>query len=62
MDFVKRLLYRRFIFRIILEFIPIINMIPMWTFFVVRGRFKEKDSVNKILEAAESLLLRYSRL
>jgi len=62
MSFVKRLIYRRLIFRMILEFIPIINMIPMWTVFVLRGHAKENETINKILEASESLLIHYSRL
>lgn len=54
--FVKKLLYRRIIFVIILEFIPFINMIPQWSVFVLRGYFGERKKVNQVLEAIESLI------
>jgi len=57
-SFIKRYLYRKFIFTLILEFIPFINMIPQWTIFVLRAYAKEKKNIDQILTAIEKLLIR----
>jgi len=56
--FIKRWLYKKYIFTIILEFIPFVSMIPQWTFFVLRAYAKENKHVDAVLEAVERLLLR----
>lgn len=54
--FIKKILYRRFIFTFILEFFPFINMIPQWSVFVVRGYFSEIKKIDQVLETIESLI------
>jgi hypothetical protein len=56
--FIKRWLYKRYVFTLILEFIPFISMIPQWTIFVLRGYAKEKKRVDEVLTAVERLLLK----
>jgi hypothetical protein len=56
--FIKKWMYRRYIFTRILEFIPWINMIPQNTIFVLRGYAKEKKQIDKVLTAIEKLIIR----
>lgn len=56
--FIKRWLYRRFIFTLIVKFIPIINGVPQWTIFVLRARAMEHKKIDKILTAIEKLIIR----
>ena len=58
--FIKRALYRQYIFALILEFIPFINMIPQWTIFVLRAYAKEHKKIDQILTAIEKLIIRHS--
>lgn len=54
--FIKKWLYRRYIFTLILEFIPFINCIPQWTIFVLRAYATEKKRINQIFTAIEELI------
>ncbi len=60
-NFVKRWMYRRYIFTFILEFIPFINMIPQNTIFVLRAYAKEKKQINAVLEKLENLIIRFQK-
>ncbi|TSC56856.1 MAG: hypothetical protein Greene071421_365 [Parcubacteria group bacterium Greene0714_21] len=53
LGFMRKWLYKRFIFVLMLEFFPFINMIPINTFFVVRAHMKECKKVDAILNALE---------
>jgi hypothetical protein len=53
--FVKKRLYKKYVFTMILEFIPFINFIPQNTIFVVRGYLSEIEQVEKILGFLENL-------
>lgn len=53
--FVKKRLYKKYIFTMILEFIPGINFIPQNTIFIVRGYLSEIEQVDKILNYLENL-------
>lgn len=55
--FIQKYLYKRFIFALILEFIPFINVIPQWSFFVWKGHFKERKRIDKILESIAKLII-----
>ena len=59
--FIKRWLYRRYIFALILELIPFINMIPQWTIFVLRAHATEHKKIDQILTAIEKLIIRHSK-
>jgi len=59
--FMKRYLYRRYIFTLILEFIPFINMIPQWTIFVLRGHAKENKKIDEILTVMEKRLIDFQK-
>lgn len=56
--FVKKWLYRRYVFTRTLEFIPWINEWPQNTIFVLRGYAKEKKQVDQVLTAIEKLIIR----
>lgn len=53
--FVKKRLYKKYVFTMILEFIPGINFIPQNTIFIVRGYMSEIEQVDKILSYLENL-------
>jgi hypothetical protein len=57
-NFIKRRLYRRYIFTVILEFVPWINTFPQNTFFVLRSYATEKKEIDRVLTAVEKLILR----
>jgi hypothetical protein len=57
-SFVKRWLYRRYIFTLILESVFFVNAIPQWTIFVLRSYVKEKKQIDQVLTAVEKLIIR----
>lgn len=54
--FIKRRLYRKFIGRLVWEFVPLLNIVPWWTIFVLRAYAIENEEVDKILSAIERLM------
>lgn len=56
MGYVKKWVYRRYIFTMIIEFIPFINWIPQNAIFVVRAHLKEHEQIDKLLSFVESFL------
>lgn len=55
MGFVKKRMYRRFVFSSIIGFIPIANaIIPEWSIFVVVSWLKEHEQIGKVLNIIES--------
>ena len=61
MGFIKRYLYKRYLFAFILEFVPFVNAVPQWTIFVLRGHAKEYKRINQILTKVEELLIRHQK-
>lgn len=61
MGFMKRYLYKKYIFTLILEYLPFVNMIPQWTIFVLRAHATEYKKINQILTAIEKLILKHSK-
>jgi len=55
-SFVKRMIYKKFLTSQIVEYIPIVNMIPLWTIFVIRAYLTEKKAINRVLTALEKAL------
>ena len=53
--FVKKRLYRKYIFATVVKIVPGINFIPQNTIFVVRGYMSEIEQVDKILSYLENL-------
>lgn len=60
-SFVQRMLYKRFIFALIIEFVPGANWIPQWSIFVLRGHAAENKKVDEILRTIEGLLIRFEK-
>ncbi len=58
--FIKRFLYRRYIFALILETVPWVNIIPQWSIFVLRAYAKESKVIDELLTSIEKLTIRYS--
>lgn len=53
--FIKRRLYRKYIFAMIIEFIPFLNWIPQSTFFVIRAHATENENMDKLFSYLEGL-------
>lgn len=53
--FVKKRLYRKYIFAMIIEFIPFLNWIPQSTFFVMRAHATENEKLDKLFSYLERL-------
>ncbi|MEK7175016.1 MAG: hypothetical protein AAB722_01610 [Patescibacteria group bacterium] len=53
--FVKKRLYRKYIFTVIIEFIPFINWIPQNAFFVMRAHATENEKLDKLFNYLENL-------
>ncbi len=52
--YVQKWIYRKYVFTMILEFIPFINLIPQNAIFVIRAHLKENEQVDKVLTFIES--------
>lgn len=53
--FIKKRLYRKYIFAMVIEFIPFINWIPQSTFFVIRAHATENETLDKLFGYLEGL-------
>lgn len=61
MGFMKRYLYKKYIFTLILEYIPFISMIPQWTIFVLRAHAAEHKKIDQILTSIENLIIKFQK-
>ena len=60
-NFIQRMLYRRYVFAWIIEFIPFFNWIPQWSIFVLRAHATEYKKIDQILTAIEGLIIRFQK-
>ena len=60
-SFIKQRLYRKFIGRVVWEFVPLLNIVPWWTIFVFRAYALENETLNKIFGAVERLMGKHSK-
>lgn len=54
-SFIKKRLYKKIIFPVILEFIPFLDAFPATTFFVLRAHLMEYKKIDRIIKILEKI-------